>query len=387
MPTLELRPKGLRRLERGHPWLFASDLRARADTPEEPAVVDVLGARGERLGQGFYNPRSKLALRLVTSGLEAVGPDLLEARLRAAIRYRERVAEGFEAYRVVHADADGLPGFTVDKYADVLVYQLHAAALEPFLAGLLELLTAHYRPRGVLARNDSGLRALEGLPRQLEVVRGEVPEVVPYEEAGVTLFARPFDGQKTGAFLDQRENHVYAGTLAAGRALDVFAYGGGFALQLAGRAESVLAVDSSEGALEGVKQAAAYNGLSNVATRQGDAFETLRALYGAGERFDTVVLDPPAFAKSRQHLAGALRGYKDINLQAMRLLKPGGRLVSASCSQALSDEAFCAMLQDAAADAGRSFRVLARRGQAACHPELLALPETHYLKLVALEAV
>ncbi len=383
---LTVTPKGMRRVRAGHPWVFANDLRP-GPRPAAPGVVDVLDPGGGFVGQALFNPRSKLALRLVTGHRERVTVDLFRERVRAAVRYRERVTRGFEAFRVVHSEADGLPGLTVDKYAGVLVLQQHAAALEPFMPAVLDELVQAYGPSGILARNDSSVRALEGLPRMTEVLHGRVPEQVPFTEGEVTLFAAPYSGQKTGAFLDQRENHVYAGTLSQGRALDVFSYHGGFALALARQAESVVALDSSAAALDRVVSAAVQNGLENVTTLRGDAFEELRALNAAGERFDTVVLDPPAFAKSRGHLERALAGYKDINLQAFKLLGPGGILVTASCSHHLSDADFYATIRGAAADAARTVRVLARRTQAACHPELLGLPETHYLKLLALEVL
>jgi len=387
MGSVEVTAKGARRIAGGHPWVFASDLRAREGTPDAPAVVAAFGPSGERLGEGFFNPRSKLALRLVTRGEEGVTEALLAARVASAIAYRERVTRGYEAFRVLHAEADGVPGLVVDRYGDSLVLQQHAAALEPFMPAVLDALRSHYRPKGILARNDASVRALEGLPQEVKVLEGEVPETVPFREGDVTLFATPYTGQKTGAFLDQRENHVYAGSLAFGRALDVFSYHGGFALQLARNAERVLAVDSSAAALEELQRGAAHNGLTNVETRRGDAFAVLRELVGAGARFDTIVLDPPAFAKGRSHVERALAGYREVNVQALKLLGAGGRLMTASCSHFVGDAAFYEMLAGAAADAGRRVRVLARRSQALCHPEVLGLPETHYLTFAALEVL
>ena len=377
-----LTPKGARRAASGHPWVFASDLRVPAGA--EPGLASAFGPGGERLGAGFFNPRSKLALRLVTRGDEPVTEALVAERLQAAARYRDRAAAGFEAFRVVHSEADGLPGLTVDKYGAVLVLQQHAAALELFTDTIIETLTDLYAPTGILARNDHPVRQLEGLPQTVTVLAGTVPETVPFLEGDVTLTASPYTGQKTGAYLDQRENHVYAGSLAFGRALDVFAYHGGFALQLAKRADAVTAVDSSAPALEQLEAGAKRNGVA-LETVRGDAFAVLRALVADGARFDKVVLDPPAFAKGRAQVAAALTGYRELNVQALKLLGPGGRLLTATCSHSVSEAAFLEMLAGAAADAGRSVRVLAKRGAAACHPEVLGLPESRYLTFVASE--
>jgi 23S rRNA (cytosine1962-C5)-methyltransferase len=383
---VEVTAKGLRRLQTGHPWIFASDLRALPTTPHGAGVVVVRGPQGERLGEGFFNPRSKLSVRLVTRGEVALSAELLGERLRRAAHLRERVAAGFEAFRVVHSEADGLPGLTVDRYGDVLVLQQHAAALEAFTETIVSVLTDLYKPQGILARNDSPLRALEGLPQEVRVLAGTVPERVLFTEGEVTLSAAPYTGQKTGAFLDQRENHLVAGEHARGRALDVFSYHGGFALQLARRAETVTAVDSSAAALAVLEASAARNGLP-LTTRRGDAFDVLRGLVAAGERFDTIVLDPPAFAKGRAQIPQALAGYREINLQALKLLGVGGRLFSASCSHFISETAFLETLASAAQDAGRLVRLLTQRGAAGCHPQLLALPETRYLTFVGLEVV
>ena len=382
MPQLVVTPKGARRLRAGHPWVFAGDLREPADAP--PGLASLVGPSGELVGAGFYNPRSKLAFRLVTRGAEPVTEALIAERLRQAAAHRERAAAGWEAFRAVHSEADGLPGLTVDKYGDVLVLQQHAAALGLFTDVIVQTLTDLYAPTGVLARNDHPLRRLEGLSQEVTVLAGTVPETVPFREGDVTLLAAPYTGQKTGAFLDQRENHVYAGDLACGRVLDVFSYHGGFALQLARHAESVTAVDSSAAALGQLEAGARRNGAA-LTTVRGDAFGVLRGLVGAGERFATVVLDPPAFAKGRAQLPAALTGYRELNVQALKLLGAGGRLFTASCSHPVSEAAFLEMLAGAAADAGRTVRVLAKRGAAACHPEVLNLPETRYLSFVGRE--
>lgn len=381
---IQLTRKGMRRALLGHPWVFASDLRRLPSTPDEAGIVRAFGPDGERVGEGFYNPRSKLALRLVTRGEAALDGDLIASRIQRAAAYRERVRGDFGAFRVVHSEADGLPGLTVDKFGEVLVVQQHAAALESFTRETVAALSEIYRPKGILARNDSALRKLEGLPQEVRVLAGTVPETVPFREGDVTLAAAPHTGQKTGAFLDQRENHVYAGRLARGRALDVFSYHGGFALQLARHADTVTAVDSSAPALEVLAQGARDNGL-NVETVRGDAFAVLHSLVAAEESFDTIVLDPPAFAKGRSQVPQALAGYRDLNLQALKLLEVGGRLFTATCSHFVSEAAFLEMLTGAAQDAGRQVRVLAKRGAAACHPEVLTLPESRYLTFVALE--
>jgi len=379
--------KGVRRLESGHPWVFASDLRVlKKAATTGPGLAAVFNTRGERLGEGFYNPHSKLALRLVTYGDAPVTPELIAERIRQAAAYRERAAAGFEAFRVVHSEADGLPGLTVDKYGDVLVLQQHAAALELYTEIITDTLTAVYAPQGILARNDGALRKLEALPQEVTVLAGSVPETVPFTEGDVTLAAAPYTGQKTGAFLDQRENHVYAGRLAYGRALDVFSYHGGFALQVARHADETTAVDSSAPALAQLEKSAADNALS-LKTVRGDAFAVLRGLVADEERFDTVVLDPPAFAKGRAQVTAALTGYRDLNLHALKLLTVGGRLFTTSCSHFISEAVFLEMLTGAAQDAGRTVRVLAKRGAAPCHPEVLGLPETRYLTFVSLEVV
>ncbi len=385
--TITLTNKGLRRAQTGHPWVFDNDLRATDATPSEPSVVTLVDTHNRFIGQGLFNPKSKIALRLLTRDQTPITPDFFAQRTRAAIDYRERVVDGYEAFRVVHSESDGIPGLTVDKYGDYLVLQQHSAGLEPFMPAILEVLQQHYRPKGILARNDGSVREIEGLPKEVKVLSGKVPEEIPFFESDVTLFAAPYTGQKTGAFLDQRENHVHAGSIAFGRCLDVFSYHGGFALQLAKNAESVTAVDSSKPALTHIAKAATLNQLNNVTTLQGDAFNVLRELVKKGETFDTIVLDPPAFAKSRDQAEQALAGYKEINLQALKLLKTGGRLVTASCSYHVAEPAFYDMLHSAAADARKQVRVSARRSQASCHPERLAMPETRYLKLAVLEVV
>jgi 23S rRNA (cytosine1962-C5)-methyltransferase len=293
------------------------------------------------------------------------------------------------AWRVVHGEGDGLPSLVVDRYDRWLVVQLLSAGLEtmrpPIVAALMQL----FGPEGILLRNDAPVRRREGLGMESEVAHGSVPEQVEVREGDVRYLAGLWGGQKTGAFLDQRENRLLAGRLArpGGRALDCFAYHGSFALHLAARAGSVLAIDSSTEALERGAANAQLNRLTNIEWREGDAFESLRTFARARERFETIVLDPPAFAKSRSAVSGALRGYHEINLRAMRCLAPGGFLVTASCSFHVRLPAFLAMLEQAGADSGRRMCLRQVLGQARDHPEILTIPETGYLKGAVLEAL
>jgi 23S rRNA (cytosine1962-C5)-methyltransferase len=349
-------------------------------------VVRVEGPRGRTLGFAFHSTESEIRLRVFERG-ERLEPDFLNRRLDAALAWREVVAPGAEACRLVHAEADGLPSLIVDRYRDVLVIQTLSQATERLKGEIAAALVERLRPVGILERNDPRVRELEGLPRVVGVVHGEVPETVRIREGEVVLDVSPREGQKTGAFLDQRENHRALGRYARGRVLDAFCYDGGFALQAARVAGSVLAVDVSGPALQRAAANARANGLANVVTREANAFDVLHELDAAGERFDTIVLDPPAFAKSRPAVARARRGYKEINLRALRLLRPGGLLMTCSCSYHVDEAAFEAILEGAARDAGVSVVVVEKRRQARDHPVLLGVPETHYLKCFMLRCI
>jgi 23S rRNA (cytosine1962-C5)-methyltransferase len=290
------------------------------------------------------------------------------------------------AYRLAHGEGDGLPSLVADRYDRWVVVQLLSAGLEAFREEIVEALLSLTGAEGILARNDASVRAREGLERVVEPLAGEVPREVEIVEHGVRYLAAPHTGQKTGAFLDQRENRVLAASVARGAALDLFSYHGSFALHLAARAERVTAVDSSASALERASENVALNALQNVALVEADVFEFLRARVAESARYDTIVLDPPAFAKNKASIEGAIRGYRDINLHAMRLLETGGLLYTASCSYHVSRTIFLEMLQDAAAAAGRRMIVRAITGQPLDHPEVLTIPETGYLKGALLEA-
>ncbi len=305
---------------------------------------------------------------------------LFSDRLRAAIAYRAALAPDGTAYRLVSAEADGLPALIVDRYGDYLVVQTLCQGVDRRLGLIVDILNETLHPKGILARNDAKIRRLEDLPEVVEVCAGEVPDLIDVREGSISHQVDVRHGQKTGLFLDQRENHLAAGQYARGRALDAFSYNGGFALQMARHCDSVLAIDGSELAVAAIADNARRNGLTNIEARLGNVFDELRELEIAKERFDTIVLDPPAFAKNRATLPKALGGYKEINLRALKLLKPGGILLTCSCSYHVGEVLFEDMLHHAAIDARVSVAVVEKRLQARDHPVLLGVPETAYLK-------
>ena len=378
--------RGVDRWLRGHPWIYRSDVVTRPATAA--GVVRVRDVRGRPVGVALWSPASEISLRLLDRDPDAVVDAAWWRRaIGRALRRREVLQADATAYRLVHGEGDGLPSLVVDRYDRWLVVQLMSAGLEAARDVVVDALVALTGAEGVLARNDAALRSREDLPRETVVLRGAVPTTVEVSEYGVRYVAAPWTGQKTGAFLDQRENRRAVGQVARGRALDCFSYHGSFALHLARRADSVLALDSSRHALERAAENVRLNGFPNVETREANAFDYLRDAERAGERFDTIVLDPPAFAKTRGALDAAVRGYKEINLRGMRLLAPGGVLYTASCSFHLSKADFVAVLTAAAADSGRRVVLRELRGQPLDHPEVLTIPETGYIKGAFLEAL
>ena len=376
--TVVVSRKGETRVQRGHPWVFRSDVtRDRGVSPG--SLVRVEGPRGRPLGFAFYSSRSEIRLRVVERG-ESLAGGFLRERLAAALRWRETVAAGASAYRVVHGEGDGLPALVVDRYGDYLVVQTLSQGMDRRKGEIVDALRELLQPKGILERNDPKVRQLEGLDPQVGLLHGSVPETVEVEENGVSYLADLYHGQKTGLFLDQRENHAAARTYARGRVLDGFTYQGGFALQVASVASEVLAVDVSAEAIERLKANAERNRLTNVSVRDANVFDLLHDLDHRGERFDTVILDPPAFAKSKDAVEKARRGYKEINLRALRLLRPGGCLVTCSCSYHVHEEDFEAILASAAVDARATVTVVEKRRQARDHPVVLGVPETYYLK-------
>ena len=374
--------KGQARIERGHPWVFRSDV-VKDGGAAAGAVVRVAGVRGEPLGFAFWSERSEIRLRMLERG-EALATGFLRERIARALDWRRTVAAGAEAYRVVHGEGDGLPSLIVDRYGDYLAIQTLSQGTERAKPEILAALVELVKPLGVVERNDPKVRMLEGLEQAVSVLHGEVPERVLVSEGDVRFAVDLRAGQKTGLFLDQRENHLAARRYAKGRVLDAFCYDGGFALQVAREAEAVLAVDLSAEALERVQANAERNGILNVETRDANVFDLLHELDGREERFDTVILDPPAFAKSRDAIPKAARGYKEINRRALRILKPGGCLVTCSCSYHIHEDDFEAILTEAAVDAGATVTVVEKRRQARDHPVVLGVPETYYLKCFVL---
>ncbi len=372
--------RGAARLRGGHPWVYAEDV-ARHDAAGD--VVRVVDGRGAMLGTALWAPGARLPLRLIARDAVTLDATLLEARLRAADELRRRLLPDADAYRVVHAESDGLPGLVVDRYGDVCVVQTAARAMDAREPEIAEVVARVCGARLVVARDDSSARDFEGLPRRRAVLRGDGPTLVRYHDAGSLFEVDVMADGKTGGFLDQAENHARAARYvpAGAEALDAFTYHGGFALALArGGARSVLALDEAAPAVERAQKNAARNGLAQVSVEQANAFDRLRALEGAGRSFDVVVVDPPALAKRKSAFGAAERAYKELNLRALRLVRPGGIVVTCSCSGKLGPERFGAIVEDAARDAGRMVQLLERRGAGRDHPPLLGVPETEYLK-------
>jgi 23S rRNA (cytosine1962-C5)-methyltransferase len=386
-PKVRISRRGGERLERGHLWIYRSDVEQAPAAVESGDVVALVDGRGRFLAKAFWSTRSQIALRVVTREEEPIDEGFLAGRLAAAIALRERAFGDERFVRLVHGEADLLPGLVVDRYGDAAVMQTLVPATDRRKALLADLLANALSLRTVIERNDVRVRELEGLPQVKGVLRGEPPAPVEYREGEVRMRIDLLAGQKTGTFLDQRENHLRAGEYAQGRCLDCFSYAGGFALQLARRADAVTAVEMQAGAAALLRENAHLNRAGNLEIVEANAFDYLRDRSEEAPAFDLVVLDPPAFAKNKESLPAARRGYKEVNLRAMQVLKPGGVLVTASCSYHLSEEALEGIVLDAANDAGRRVQVLERRGAGRDHPVLLGVPETRYLKCLFLRVL
>jgi 23S rRNA (cytosine1962-C5)-methyltransferase len=373
-----IKPRGEERVRSGHPWIYKSDV-AKVDA-RGGDVVRVLGTRGRTLGHALYSDRSEIALRFVTHDATAVDASLWRRRLSQAIRFRESLDLDADAYRLVHGEADLLPSLIVDRYGDYLVLQALSQGMDRLVPELTAILVELVRPSGILARNDPRVRLLEGLEQRVDVLHGTFPKQIEVREGNVSYIVDPYHGQKTGLFLDQRENREAAAKYARGRLLDAFSYNGGFALALAPTCDEVVAIDISEDAVARIAANAQRNSVGNVQARAMNVFDELRELERRGERFDTIVLDPPAFAKNKASVAKARSGYKEINLRALKILSPGGFLITCSCSYNVSEGDFADLLAAAAADAHAQITVVEKRMQGRDHPVLITVPETFYLK-------
>ncbi len=381
MAAVSISPRGEARLRNGHPWIYRSDVDAGGATGGEVVTVR---ARDRVVGQAFFSDRSQIALRMVTRDDRLVDDAFWRTRLVAALQFRDSLQIDGTAFRLVHGEADLLPSIVVDRYGDVLVVQTLSQGSDRLLPVLKRLLVELTGATGIVERNDPRVRQLEGLESRVSVVHGEVPDRVAVREGAIEYDVDVRAGQKTGLFLDQRENHQAAAGYARGRLLDAFSYHGGFALALAAACSSVEALDVSADAVATIQSNAAKNRLAHVQAREANAFDELRRLEKAGARYETVVLDPPAFAKNKASVEKALSGYKDINLRALRLLEPGGTLVTCSCSHHLDEAMFAEVVHAAAADAGCLVSVVEQRTQGRDHPVLLGVPETKYLKCLIL---
>jgi 23S rRNA (cytosine1962-C5)-methyltransferase len=377
--------RGEQRIRSGHPWIYRADVvHVEANGGD---IVRVLGPRQRTLGSALFSDRSQITIRMLTTGDVVADDTLIRARLENAIRFRESLKLDATAWRLVHGEGDLLPSLVVDRYGDYLVLQALSQGMDRLLPVITSALVDVLGPAGILARNDPKVRALEGLDRTIDVLHGSIPESVVVREGRVEYDADLRRGQKTGLFLDQRENREAAARYARGRLLDCFSYNGGFALHLARHCATAEAIDISADAVERIRHNALRNGLSNVEAREANVFDELRRLEKAGERYDTIVLDPPAFAKNKASIPNALAGYKEINLRALRLLTAGGYLITCSCSYNVDEEMFAAMIHEASVDSHVPATVVEKRMQGRDHPVLVGVPETYYLKCFILRRV
>ena len=384
IPTVTISVRGEQRLRGGHPWIYRTDI-AGVNAGGGDIVV-VQNVKGRTLGSALFSDRSQIAIRMLIDGERPADEALIAARIDAAIGFRESLRIEGTAYRLVHGEADLLPSLVVDRYGDYLVVQALSQGMDRLLPVVVRTLVDRMKPKGILARNDPRARALDGLPQTVEVLQGDVPESVIVQESGIEYDVDLRHGQKTGLFLDQRENREAAARYARGRVLDCFSYNGGFALKMASVARETIAFDVSDDAVARVRANAQRYGLQ-VDARVGNVFDELRGLDRLKERFDTIVLDPPAFAKTKSAVEKAITGYKEINLRALKLLNPGGFLVTCSCSYNISEGTFAQIVYEAALDAQTHVTMVEKRMQGRDHPVLLGVPETYYLKCFILRKV
>ena len=383
--SVVISPRGVERLRSGHLWVYRSDVRsARADPG---AVVRLVDERGNFAGRAFYSDKSQISIRLLTREDVPIDRAFLAARIRRAAAYRDLVVENSDACRLVYSEADLLPSVIIDRYGDYFFLQTLSQASDRLKGTLVDILVERFSPKGIVERNDPKVRMLEGLEQRVSVLYGEVPAEILAKENGVTFACDLTKGQKTGSFLDQRENHLAARRYASGDVLDCFSYQGGFALTVADRSAHVEGIDMAPAAVEAARRNQQLNSISNATFREGNTFDLLKEYDEAGRRFQMVILDPPAFAKNRDAIPAARRGYKEINLRALKLLRSGGYLVTCSCSYHITEPLFLQLLAEAANDARKNIVVVERRTQAKDHPILLTMPETHYLKCLIVKVL
>lgn len=381
MNAVTITARGAKRIRNGHLWVYRSDIASLAET-EAGAIVRVVDQANNFVGQALYSSSSEIALRFLTTRDETIDRAWWREKLRACAERRASLAAVTNACRLVYSEGDLLPSIIVDKYEDVLVVQTLSQGSERLKTEIAELLVEQFQPRAIVERNDARVRRFEGLELQTGVIYGECPDEIAINQHGVHFLVSPLGGQKTGAFLDQRENYLAAARCAHGRALDCFTFNGGFASHIARSCESVMGIDISEEAIAWARRNAKLNEAANVEFRAMNVFDALRDFESAGETFDTIVLDPPAFAKNRGVVKSAVRGYKEINLRALKLLSKNGVLISCSCSYHMQPEMFLELIREAALDAHRRVQIVEVRGQSSDHPVLIGVPETHYLKCV-----
>ncbi|HKA16766.1 MAG TPA: class I SAM-dependent rRNA methyltransferase [Blastocatellia bacterium] len=381
--TVTITKRGIERVRARHCWIYSSDVADRGGA-QPGEVVCVTDSRSRVLGHALYSSTSQITLRMVSFDDVEVNRDFWLSRLITAEKLRNEVVRDTTAFRMIYGESDLLPSLIIDRYGDCFVIQTLSQGMDALKQMWIELLVERFSPRAIVERNEARVRDLEGLPRLAGVVYGSKPDEFVVFEDGVQLGIDLVDGQKTGSFLDQRENRVAAGRYARGRALDCFTYQGAFALHMSRAAERVIAVDVSAPALARATKNAELNGATNIDFIEANAFDWLREQEQAGERFDVINLDPPAFAKNRASIEAATRGYKELNLRAMKLLVSGGTLITSTCSYHMSEESFLNVIAAAASDAGRSVQLIEKRMQARDHPVLISMPETHYLKCMIL---
>lgn len=379
MGTVTINQKGFQRIHSGHPWVFRSDI-LRTEDAQAGDVVVLKSQKGQFLGQAFFNPKSQISIRLISRGKEPINRVFLKKRVEEAVSRRQNYLKDRDAARLIFGESDLLPSVILDQYGKILVFQTLSAGADRFRDDLISIFEELFSPEAIIERNEPHVRDLEGLPRQKGIVRGGLPKEIWTRQGPYNVWVDPLEGQKTGLFLDQADNHLAAARHARGRVLDLFCYQGGFAIPVAAASEEVVAVDSSAPALAILKENARQNKIDNILAVEKNGFDFLRECQESGERFETIIIDPPPFVRDRKNMTGALRGYKELNLRAMKILPKNGVLITCSCSQNFTPELFEQTLVEAARDTHREVQVLERRSAASDHPVLLTFPESNYLQ-------